>query len=135
MAVHPLQPMVYKSSEVAEPSARSHRKAEICVICVICGYLTLRILSLFDRNEGPRLGTDVISIGANQFVIRTLLLDVRGPPCGSGHYKERGEMRGWDTEKMIGGRTEKISVSKHVFFFFHHRLDLVRNLEKVAIRR
>ena len=33
-------------------------------------------LALFDRDEGPGLGADVISIRANQFVIRSLLLDV-----------------------------------------------------------
>jgi hypothetical protein len=34
-------------------------------------------LALLDRNEGPGLGTDVVGIGANQFVIRSLFLDVR----------------------------------------------------------
>src|SRR5580692_8804119 len=91
--------------------------------------------ALFNRNERPGIGADILRIRPNQFVISALLLDMGGPAGGPGHYKYRREMGGGDTKKMIGSRAEKIGIGKQVLFFLHNRLDLIRHFEKVTVRR
>jgi hypothetical protein len=71
--------------------ARNRNQRNLCNLRIskLCGFL-----ALFDGNEGAGLWADVLSIGADQFVIRPLLLDVSGPARDSRHHEKRGEMCG-----------------------------------------
>ena len=80
-------------------------------------------LTVCDRNVGPRVGTDVIGIRADQAIVSALFDDMRRPARDAGDDKEWREHRRWNTTQVVCAGAVKIEVGEKFFLAAHDLLD------------